>query len=111
MGRSSTAYQFTVTSLDDDQISLLRTRAQIMNLGQRMGEITGQIVPKEYYGSRAHKRFRVVVRGRLGKNSPFKHLYAVGGPLKRYFSQTIRPEHASRFDVYLQPYTRWSKVK
>lgn len=41
--------------------------------------------------------------GRLGRDSPHRHLYAHGGPLHRRSSQMIKPEHASRFDVYVTP--------
>ena len=50
----------------------------------------------------APKRIRLVIRPRLGKDSPFKHLYARGGPLYRTSSQTIKREHGSRFDLYLR---------
>jgi hypothetical protein len=46
-------------------------------------------------------RYRLVVRARLGKNSPYRHLYRVGGKLHRYSSQDIRREHGVRFDMYL----------
>ena len=111
MSRRTSAYRFTVQSLDDSRIDQLRKDAKLLNLGQRMGEVAGYVTPNEYYGNRAHKRFRVVVRGRLGKNSPHRDLYRRGGALYRFSAQTIRPEHSSRFDVYLQEYTRWSKVK
>ena len=52
-------------------------------------------------------RWVVRVRGRLGKNSEFKHLYAVGGPLHRRTAQDIRQEHADRLDVYVQQIIVW----
>jgi len=39
------------------------------------------------------------VRGRSPKPE-FKHLYKKGGPLHRFTSQDIKPEHGSRVDVY-----------
>ena len=39
------------------------------------------------------------VRGRSPKPE-FKHLYKKGGPLHRWTSQDIKPEHGSRVDVY-----------
>jgi len=48
------------------------------------------------------RRVRLVIRPRLGRGSPFKHLYARGGPLYRVSSQTIKREHGSRFDLYLR---------
>jgi hypothetical protein len=47
-------------------------------------------------------RYRLVVRPRLGRNNPFRSLYARGGKYHRYTSQDIRREHGSRFDLYLQ---------
>lgn len=46
-------------------------------------------------------RYRVVLRGRLGKNNPNALLYRRGGKLYRWSSITIRPEHASHFDIYI----------
>ena len=43
------------------------------------------------------------IRGRLGKDSPHKHLYTVGGNYHRRTVQDIRIEHATRIDVYLKP--------
>jgi hypothetical protein len=51
-------------------------------------------------------RYRVSVKGRLGKDNPHAHLYRLGAPLHRYSSQDIRPEHSTRFDVYV--YRRYS---
>jgi hypothetical protein len=42
------------------------------------------------------------IRGRLGKNNPHRHLYAVGGSLYRSSSQDIRIEHSVRVDIYLK---------
>lgn len=47
-------------------------------------------------------RYRLVARGRLGKNNPNAHLYRRGGPLFTYTSQVIKTEHATRLDLYLQ---------
>ena len=52
-------------------------------------------------------RWVVRVRGQLGKNSEFKHLYAVGGPLHRRTAQDIRIEHADRLDIYVQQIIVW----
>jgi hypothetical protein len=43
-----------------------------------------------------------VVRARLGKNNPNAARYRLGGDLYQWSSQTIRPEHGQRFDVYVQ---------
>ena len=50
-------------------------------------------------------RWVVRVRGRLGKDNPHAKLYRRGGPLHRYSSQDIRPEHAAHFDVYMHKRT------
>ena len=47
------------------------------------------------------QKYRLRVRGRLGKDNPHAHLYRVGGPLHRYCSQDIKIEHASRVDLYI----------
>jgi hypothetical protein len=46
------------------------------------------------------RRRSVAVYGRLGKDSPHRHLYAQGGSLHEYSSQKIRIEHSVRLDVY-----------
>ncbi len=46
------------------------------------------------YGSRV----RVCVKPRLGKNSPYRHLY------NRISRQTVKWEHAATFDVYVRNY-------
>lgn len=52
-------------------------------------------------GARASGR-GIRIRGRLGKNNPHRHLYAVGGSLYRPSSQDIRIEHSVRVDIYLK---------
>ena len=42
------------------------------------------------------------IRGRLGPDSPYAHLYRVGGPLHRYCAQDVKVEHSSRIDVYFK---------
>lgn len=44
-----------------------------------------------------NEKQRVSVKPRLGKNSPFAHLYAG----TNHMPQTIKMEHGSRFDVYI----------
>lgn len=46
------------------------------------------------------------IRGRLGENNPYRHLYARGGELYRWCAQDIKLEHSTRVDVYLRPPTR-----
>ena len=42
------------------------------------------------------------LRGRLGKNNPYRSLYAQGESLWRPSSQDYRIEHSVRVDVYLK---------
>jgi hypothetical protein len=51
-------------------------------------------------------RWRVSVKGRLGKDNPSAHHYHRGGRHWRWSSIDIRPEHSTRFDVYV--YRRYS---
>lgn len=86
MKRSDT-YQFTVDSPTDERIKNIRRWVKFDNLFLTY--------------KNADHRFRVKVRPRLGRNNPNAHLYAVGGHLHRFSSQDIRPEHGTRFDIYL----------
>ena len=45
----------------------------------------------------AGRKRRVCVKARLGKNSPFRHLYKT-----RSAAQSIKLEHGAYFDVYIQ---------
>ena len=96
MVRTST-YRTTVTDRNAQEIVLLRRQIRIMNAQQRV---------RELIEGEEKRRYRVTVRGRLGKNSPHRHLYAVGGKHYRRHSMDIRPEHAERFDVYVLDYWR-----
>ena len=97
--RSSTFYRCTVKTLDDKVIEMYKAQAKIANLFGRAYDAS--LLASGSKTPRWTKRQRVRVRGRLGKNSPFAHLYKKGGPLHRWSSQDIRPEHAARFDVYV----------
>ncbi len=98
----SPAYVATVYSVNDPLIAEQKRVAKILNAKRRVFELQ-EIAKIVKYGDREYVyRHRVVVRPRLGKNNKHAHLYAVGGPLKRSSAQTIRPEHGSRFDVYMQ---------
>jgi len=99
MARNSSYYRCTVQSLDDENIETYRKQAKIGNMFGRAydASLAASGGPMPHYS----KRLRVRVRGRLGKNSPYAYLYKRGGPLHRWTSQDIRPEHASRFDVYV----------
>jgi len=100
MTRRSSAYLFTTDKLEHVDMDMVRRDARIKTLVRRATELrqesdTGKPLP--YRTS-----YRIVVRGRLGKNNPNAHLYRRGGSLYRMSSQDIRHEHAQRFDVYLR---------
>lgn len=90
--RTSTDYLFTTIALDCSEIEELRRQVRITNLERRVRELR--------YGV-ALGRQRIRVRPRLGVNSPFAGMYRRGGAHWRFSSQDIRPEHGSRFDVYV----------
>jgi len=52
---------------------------------------------------RPGQKYRVRVRGRLGRNNPYAPLYGAAGPLHRYCAQEIKVKHSSRVDVYIAP--------
>ena len=91
----SPSYEFTVDAADHKSIDILRRYARATNVLRS--------------GTDDDRRIRVCVRPRLGRNNPNAHLYAVGGPLHRLSSQDIRPEHGTRFDVYLYEVIDWTK--
>jgi hypothetical protein len=100
--RYSNAYVATVYDLNDPLIAEQKRVARILNAKRKVFELQ-EIAKIVKYGDREYVyRHRVVVRPRLGKNNVHAPLYRVGGPLHRYSAQTIRPEHGTRFDVYLQ---------
>jgi hypothetical protein len=86
-------YRFTVPQITKNQIlDALKHEVKIENAQRRVKElITGKKMP----------RLRVVTKGRLGKHNIHAPLYRKGGVHWRFASITIRPEHASRFDVYV----------
>ena len=103
--RYSDHYQFTVEKhsilgFDLAAIDELRKQAKIMNLNERIKEVKSEVP--------YNTRYRVIVRGRLGKNNSDAPLYAVGGPLHTYSAQDIKLEHATRADVYLRPVRIWN---
>lgn len=104
MARTSKAYRFTVGSLNDPRIAKERAYTKKVNLHRRLSDMEKKLECRSFELDRLPKwteRFVVRVRGRLGKHNIHSHLYRKGGPLYRPFSQTIRPEHATRFDVYV----------
>ena len=85
--KRTSSYIGTLSSYDEAKIGAARAEISIRNaLSKAKG---------------SDKRWRLRVRPRLGKNSPFKHLYAVGGPLHRCSAQDIKREHGVRFDMYV----------
>lgn len=54
----------------------------------------------------SYARYRVAVKGRLGKNNPNACHYRRGGKHWRYSSIDIRHEHSTHFDLYI--YRRYS---
>jgi hypothetical protein len=97
----SAAYVATVYDIKDPLIAEQKRVASILNAKKRVLELSGLGKQVTYCGRNYVERMRVLVRPRLGKNNVHAPLYRVGGPLKRMSAQTIRPEHGSRFDVYL----------
>jgi hypothetical protein len=87
MMRHSGNYIGTLSSYDEAKIGAARAEISIRNA---LSKLKG-----------SDKRWVLKVRPRLGRNSPFRHLYALGGPLHRYSSQDIKREHGARFDMYV----------
>ena len=102
--RRSTDYAFTTTDPNDSRFADLKLRARIMGMENKILELKH---PNTVSMRGFTVRYRVVVRGRLGKNNPNAHLYRRGGSLYRSTSQDIRHEHATRFDVYLREVRVW----
>lgn len=85
--KRTSSYVGTLSSYDEAKIGGARAEISIRNaLSKHRG---------------SNERWRLRVRPRLGKNSPYKHLYAVGGPLHRASAQDIKREHGVRFDMYV----------
>jgi len=103
--RTSEAYRFTVDSINNPQIEHERQRVKRINRLMRLYDMNTKIASDMgvFSGKTPERtiRFVVRVRPRLGKHNIHAHLYRVGGPLHRPTSQDIRPEHATRFDVYV----------
>jgi len=108
--RYSRQYKATVTSLNDPLVDKLKQLAKILNARQKLDELEGKAKVVYFDDAKYVTRYRLVPRGRLGKHNVNAPLYAVGGPLYRDAAQTIRPEHASRFDLYVQSYMQRVKL-
>jgi hypothetical protein len=95
MTKRTSAYQFTTSTVSAAEIAELKKTIKIINARARVVELmTGE----------KQVRHRVAIRGRLGKHNVYAPLYRRGGEHYRASSQTIKREHASRFDVYMHSY-------
>lgn len=101
MTNRTSAYRFTTTDLNSQLVQETRKLVKILNAQQRVRELeTGK----------PQRRYKLAFKGRLGENNPYAALYRRGGPEWRYSCQTIRREHATRFDVYMYDYYRdWTR--
>jgi len=88
----SAAYRFTSVSYSNVILDALKAEVKIANAKARVVELETGI---------KQIRQRVVLKGRLGKHNVHAPLYRRGGVHWRFASITIRPEHASRWDVYV----------
>jgi hypothetical protein len=100
--RNSMNYRDTVYDLNDSIIDTLKNEVKTRNYFEKLADLENS----NKFGYTT--RYRLRARGRLGLNNRFAHLYAIGGKLHRYSSQDIRPEHAQRFDVYIERYRKYS---
>jgi hypothetical protein len=72
--------------------------------GARRIELVRETISKVNAQLRANgspTRYRVLVKGRLGKDNPAAKEYRRGGKHWRWSSITIRAEHSTRFDLYV----------
>lgn len=91
--RYSKAYAATVKSLNSIFAEGLRVHVAESNRAHR------DAGDRDRYGKII--QHRVVIRPRLGKNNPARHLYAKHGALWRPSGMVIRREHGTRFDLYV----------
>lgn len=85
--KRTSSYIGTLSTYDEQAVADIRAQVAFQNAVLKLKGSTN--------------RYRLVVRPRLGRNSPYSHLYRRGGPLHRYTSQDIKREHGVRFDMYL----------
>lgn len=105
MNRTS-SYVMTVEANDPrlpDIIANIKKSIKVWNAQQRVTELQDpKFVTYSWSGKQeVRKRASIRVRGRLGKDNPNAKLYRRGGPLYRWTSQDIKPEHAARVDIYV----------
>lgn len=101
-------YKFTVTDLNDPLIQEWKTWMKKENLVRRLNEVDNP--PEVISGWEVRKRNFMRIRPRLGKNNPNAKLYRRGGKHWRPSSIDIKPEHGTRFDVYVGERNIWKKV-
>lgn len=105
MQRTS-SYVMTVEANDPrlpDIIANIKKSIKLWNAQQRVTELQDpKFVTYSWSGKQeVRTRASIRIRGRLGKDNPNAKLYRQGGPLHRYTSQDIKPEHAVRVDIYV----------
>jgi len=106
-------YKFTVTDLNDPLIQEWKTWMKKENLVRRLNEVDNPpktIVYHNGYAETRRKRVFMRIRPRLGKNNPNAKLYRRGGVHYRSSALDIKPEHGTRFDVYVGERTLYKKV-
>ena len=87
MATRTDAYRFTVTDSSDPQIAALKRRVKIQNVSRKLDELSGVGRGFQYSGQHYVRRLRVVLKGRLGKDSPHAALYRRGGKHHRWCAQ------------------------
>ena len=88
----TSAYRFTSITADSSYVKELKKEVKVANAKARVIELETGV---------KQIRQRVVLKGRLGKHNVHAPKYRKGGEHWRYSCVTIRPEHASRWDVYV----------
>ena len=89
----SDSYVCTLSTYDEQKIAAVREMVRQSNLLNRLAN------KRDRWGNPL--RHKLKVRARLGRNSPYRSLYAQGGPLHRSSAQDIKREHGVRFDMYV----------
>jgi hypothetical protein len=87
------SYICTLSTYDEEKIEAVRQLVRSTNLLNKL------VSRRDRWGRPV--RYRLTIKPRLGRNSPYSHLYREGGPLHRYSSQDVKREHGARFDLYL----------
>jgi hypothetical protein len=97
------------------ETNMTRTKSYVMTISLDDPEFTRKVDlirrTVRWMDEKSDTKHFIRVRGRLGKNSKFAHLYAVGAELHRYHSQDIKLEHSERADIYVSRRSRdWRKA-